>query len=229
MQNQLSVLDRITRKAHARAMREWQALTDQWTAVGKTFDDLYQQFVDEEFRMLEKALILKPRLDELLNKYNITQPKPEKLSGNYFWITLRPGVEHEHRFAEFKHIVLTKYLTRSCFLSHRYAWEQKGDTPETIGFGYHIHILASCPNYLMKTQLLKDTKSTFKKFCNGDVPEAFIQIEYVKTKEHFFNIRAYMMGYKTDTWKDPACELDKPWREKHGLDDLYGSLDLENP
>lgn len=227
--NQLTVLDRIARKAMKEALKDYNKLSSYPDLLqGRTFESFYNSEVDKEFRNLERGLQLKPRLDELLNKYGITTKKPEKLSENYFWITLRPGDEHRNRFTDFKHLVLTKYLTRNCFISYRYAWEQKGETPETMGHGYHIHILAHCPNYLMKTQLIKDTKSTFKKFCNGDVPDAFVQIEYIRTNDHFNNIRAYIMGYKTDSWKDEACAMDKPWREKYGLDDLYGTLDLDN-
>lgn len=225
--NQLTILDRIDRKAMTRALKDFVPLEEEYKRLGVTLDDLYERAVASEFNALERALKLKPKLDELLTKYNITTQKPAKLSKNLFWITLRPSDEHSHRFAEFKTIVTNNYLTRSCFNSYKYAWEQKGETPDTMGKGYHIHILAQCPNYLMKTQLIKDTKSTFKKFCNGDVPEAFIQVEYVRTYEHLNNIRAYMSGIKSDEWKEPACELDKPWRKKYNLDDLYGDLEFE--
>lgn len=227
--NKLTILDRIAKNAMKKALKSYMPLEEDWKALGKTIDDFYEEEVESEFRNLERGLKLLPKLDALLDKYGVQQKKPEKLSNNYFWITLRPGTEHQHRFTEFKHLILTKYLTRNCFSSYRYAWEQKGETPNDMGNGYHIHILALCPNYLMKTQLIKDTKSTFKKFCNGDVPDAFVQIEYIRTKEHFFNIRAYIMGIKSDTWKDPACAMDIPWREKLNLDSLYGTLDLENP
>lgn len=228
--NQLTVLDRIARRATTKALKNINgALSAEYEKLGITYENLYEQYLDEEFRLLEKGLQLKPRLDELLIKYNMANAKPENLSKNYLWITLRPADIHVDRFNDFKHIVLTQYLTRNMFINYKYAWEQKGETPDEIGKGYHIHILAHCPNYLKGTQLKKDTKSTFNKFCNGEVHDAFVDYKYVRTKDDFFSKRAYMMGYKSDDWKDPACAMDIPWRKKYNLDNLYGDLDLENP
>lgn len=226
--NQLTVLDRIARKAMKSALKQYAPLEQEYEKLGVTVDDLYNQAVEAEFRNLERGLQLKPKLDELLIKYNITTGKPEMLKDNFMFITLRPADVHRDRFNDFKHIVLTEYLPRKMFIEYKYAWEQKGETPDEMGHGYHIHILARCPNYLKGTQLKKDTKSTFNKFNNGEVHDAFVSYKYVKTKEYFYSIRAYMMGYKSDDWKDPACAMDKPWREKYGLDDLYGDLDLDN-
>lgn len=226
--NRLTILDRIHKHAEKATEKAWTAsYAEMATKMGLSREDIYNKYINEEFKKLESALKLNERLENLLTQYNITKGKEEKLEGNYFWITLRPGPEHLHRFNDFKHLVDTKYITRSCFLSFILSWEQKGETEETMGEGYHCHILALTPNWLKKTQLIKDTKSTFNKFLNGFVPEAFVQVEYVRTVEHFHNINAYLRGYKADGFKETASTLDIPWRKQLGLNNTYGDLEWE--
>ncbi len=226
--NKVANLVRMYRYARKQALKDLGPLIHDPDTDQTTITELLEKTTDTkmqiELNYLDNALKYANQFDEILERNGICKANPKLLKDNYFFITIRPGDEHKHRFSEFKHLITTKYLTRSMFTSYRYAYEQKGETTEDIGKGYHIHIIAHCPNYLKKTQLIKDTKSTFNKFCNGEVPDAFVQVDYVKTLDHYNNIHAYMSGYKADDWKDKACAMDKPWREKLGLEDSYGEL-----
>lgn len=213
--NKLQMLNAIHRRCDKRAR---QIATD--CDLKDKFDEIYTKLVNQEFQELEKACMLNEKLTHLLSKYNI-QKENNKLAENWLWITLRPPPEKEKEFNEFKYICEKDYLSRKMFLGGQYCYEQKGDTPESMGKGYHIHILAQCRVGLMKNQVIKDSKSTFRKWLKGEVYDAFVDVDYVRTESDFNRIEMYMSGAKTDDWKDVPCELDPIWRESLGLSSIY--------
>lgn len=208
----------IANAIHKRASKRTSDEEDAWTP--QQWKEIYERQVQSELYNLEQACKLVPRIEAILDKYNIRKTK-EKITGNWFWITLRPSDEHRNRFKDFRYICERDYIPRKMFLNGSYCWEQKGETIDDIGKGYHLHMLINCRTGLMKPQVIKDTKSTFKKFFNGDVPDAFVQVDYVRTEADYNRMDMYMDGAKTDDWKDPACAMDIPWRESLGLISRY--------
>lgn len=212
--NKLQLLNSIHRRA---------------TKYADGFDDcmdkqlLYDLAIKNEFIQLDKVMKLMPRLDELLAKNNICV-KSEKIDENLYWITLRPSTDHAERFAEFKIYVEKNYLSRAMFLSTTYVWEQKGENIETMGTGFHIHILASLTKHTDKYHLLRNTKSTFNKFLRGECPDAFVEIKKVDTLLYKNNLLYYISGMKKSTDevnKEPAVLIDIPFRAKYNLETFY--------
>jgi len=140
---------------------------------------------------------------------------------NWFSIALQPSRDFKDNFDEFRDIVQNKYIKRKMFLGARYCFEQKGENADDIGIGYHVHILASCRYGLAKTQIIKDTKSTFNKFLKGEFPAAFCEVEYIRTLGHFQNVFDYMSDIKIDKNKSPASIVDRLFRKQFNLDDIY--------
>lgn len=163
-------------------------------------------------------------LVDVLNKHGFPIKKNEmKLTGKWFFITLRPENKHEHRFIEFKPQV-EEYLKRSMFEEWLAVYEQKGENIETLGKGFHVHIVAKCADWATKKKMINDTKSTWKKWLGGDVPDAFVQIDKIETEQHRSQLLDnYMIGNKKDEWKKPAVLMDKAFRLMHKLDDSYKS------
>lgn len=225
MANLLQMGNRLAEKAMNKALKELNGpLAQEYEKLGVNLEFLYIKHLKAGLAIMERGAQVVPEIQAIMEKYNICTKKKERLDGNFFWITLRPADEHHERFGAFV-IETNKYLQRAMFKNKIWCWEQKGEKMEDLGKGYHIHILAECRSNLMKTQLIKDTKSTFKRFLNGNVPDAFVQAEYVRTKEHYNNITAYMQGYKNDKWKDSAVALDPVWRARNNLNDIYGDTE----
>lgn len=205
---------------HRRATRRVEKMIDDDVIDLKLEYDLA---IRVEFLELEKVMKLMPKLDELLQKHNIST-KLEKLDENLFWITLRPSDDHKHRFSEFMLFTKQKYLDRQMFLSKTWVWEQKGEDMDNLGKGYHIHILATLTKTTNKGHLLRNTKSTFSKFLGGDVPDAFVEIKKVDNQIYKNNLLHYISGVKVSTEevnKERAVEMDAHFRARYNLEDFY--------
>lgn len=214
----------MRKELEKRVAREIKANAD----CGTNYDEkeIYQHNKERLLAEIKNDCLLALEIRSILEETGMMSKQSTKISGNWMWITLRPADEHKHRFADFRNLVENTYLNRAMFLDKIWVWEQKGETPETIGKGYHVHILANMRKGLMKTQAIKDTKSTFNKWLNGEVPDAFVEIEYVRSEDHYNNICAYIQGYKKDDWKEPACILDPEWRTSKGLKNIYGDINI---
>lgn len=186
--------------------------------------ELYQIQFDKQVRELDQDLTQAFKtngLIDILSKHGFNMKRgTEKITGKWFFITLRPEKKHEHRFTDFKAEVM-EYLKRTMFVDWSMVFEQKGETQETIGEGYHCHILCKCADWATKKKMINDTKSTWKKWLNGDVPDAFVQIDKVETITDKDNKIRYMNGEKADEWKQKAVEMDTVFREHHHLEKLY--------
>lgn len=194
----------------------------QW--INERSRELYQVQFDKQVKELDQDLTQAFKADgliDVLNKHGFKMKKGnDKISGKWFFITLRPEKKHEHRFNDFKQEVM-EYLKRTMFIDWTMVFEQKGETEETLGEGYHCHILSRCADWATKQKMINDTKSTWKKWLNGDVPDAFVQIDKVETTTDHDNKIKYMSGDKADEWKQKAVEMDILFREKYHLEKLY--------
>lgn len=185
-------------------------------------DMFYNTKIDQEFKLLEKVMLLVPRLDALLEKHNICAPL-EKIDKNLYWITIRPSDEHRYRFLEFKKYCEEKYFNRQMFLSTTYVWEQKGENVDELGRGYHCHILAHLTSNVLKHHCIRNTKSTFNKFLNGECPDAFVEVKKVDSPVYLANLLHYMSGVKSDIDKAKAVEMDAIFRKKYHLEEFYSN------
>jgi len=220
--NRASLLYKFANKANREALKASSAWEDKPDLQMELYKGRFEAEMKAQLRMLDCALQYDNQLEDVLSKYGYGKKKKDDLGGNWLSITLRPGNEHSHRFTEFKTLCEEKYLNRAFFIERKWCWEQKGETPEEMGKGYHIHILAKVKRPSFKTELIRDTFRTFKKFLLGEQPDAFIKVKYVDSIEYFNNLLTYMDGIKSDIEKEASVAMDKPWRAKYGLNDWYG-------
>lgn len=140
--------------------------------------------------------------------------KAEKITKMYF-ITVRPN-ESKTTFKRFFELV-GQFVGRECFEHFTLAFEQKGLTPETLGSGYHVHILAKM-HQASKGQVLRDTISTFKR-CTS---ENCIQVDKVKTKIDADRIMGYIRDHLAQDGHKILTEAqDALWRQREGIEALY--------
>lgn len=194
--------------------------------INKRSGELYQSMFDKEVKNLDNDLTSAFKtngLVDVLTKHGFPIKKDsQKLTGKWFFITLRPATEHEHRFVEFKAMVF-KYLERTMFINWKLSFEQKGETTEEMGKGYHVHIIADCATWCTKKKMIKDTKRSWDKWLNGYVPDAFVQIDKMETTTDKLVKELYITGHKKEKHKEKAIAIDEQWRSKEGLRPTYSS------
>lgn len=78
---------------------------------------------------------------------------------NTFFITVRPD-EKKTTFQDF-YAKVASFTKRQCFLSYTLSFEQKGTSDDTLGQGFHVHIVARMKQR-SKGEVLRDTQNTFK-------------------------------------------------------------------
>lgn len=126
---------------------------------------------------------------------------------NTFMITIRPECK-KVSFEKFYDDVYD-YLERKMFCGkHIYAvrFEQKGTSDETLGHGFHVHIISET-NCRSKGEVLRNTISTFKNYCAANC----IQVDLCKNPEE--TKQKYLIDYESkDGHKIVTKEWDDKWR-----------------
>lgn len=132
---------------------------------------------------------------------------------NWYFITIRPDSKRI-TFHEFYKLV-DKFIKRKCFIEYSLSFEQKGLSIETLGTGFHVHIVANT-KHNSKGQCLRDTVSSFKS-CTADNC-----IEVKPTREPIKIIDKYLKEYESeDGHKEITKEWDKLWRQQLNLSEIY--------
>lgn len=129
---------------------------------------------------------------------------------NTFMITIRPECKkiNLHTFKK----DVDDYLKRKMFKHiHICSFEQKGTTLDSLGNGFHVHIIAetTCRS---KGEVLRNTLSTFERYTAGNC----IQVDVCKNPE---NVKQdYLIDYiSKDGHKEITKEWDSIWRDREGL------------
>lgn len=153
---------------------------------------------------------------ELMERFKNMIPKKD--SGHYM-ITIRPD-EKKIKFAIFKTLV-EKFVKKKMII-YTYSFEQKGTNPETIGSGFHVHIIGTIRQ--------RDKHTALTQACNffADCTNPnCIQIDYCKHPEA--TIQNYLIDYKSeDNHKEITKIGDNIWRNENNLQEIY-SNNLSSP
>lgn len=132
---------------------------------------------------------------------------------NYYFITIRPD-EKLIDFDSF-YTLVKKFINRACFIDYTLSFEQKGITDETLGVGFHCHIVANMTQRSRK-EALRDTQSTFKS-CTA--PNC---IDVKTTRNPKELVENYMIAYESDDGHKIVTKTwDEKWRESKGLQNTY--------
>jgi len=153
---------------------------------------------------------------ELMTRFKEMIPK--RTTGNYM-ITIRPD-EKKIQFRVFKTLV-EKYVRKKMII-YTYSFEQKGTDENTIGQGFHVHIIGTI-RQRDKTTCLAQTCNFF---ADCTAPNC-IQVDYCSHPEA--TIQNYLIDYKSDdSHKEVTKQGDEIWRREEQLQELY-SNNLSSP
>lgn len=173
--------------------------------MGQVFYDLSINTQRTEFRSILK---IAHQLHEDYTSILHTQTE------NWFFITARPNPECT--WINFYNAVY-KFTNRKCIQIYTLSFEQKGTSEETLGTGFHFHMVAKT-THRSKGECLRDTKSSFAKTC----AENAIQVNPTRNPNDI--IKKYLLEYESeDSHKACTKEWDALWRKKMDLDDLYSN------
>lgn len=161
---------------------------------------------EKTYRRAVKRMLMARAINEELG---LTAPKGDK----GYMITIRP----ENNKITLKHFYnrVAGFVDRACFITYSLSFEQKGITDETLGTGFHVHIIAEMKQR-SKGEVLRDTISTFKDCTAAHC----IQVDPCKNMDDTIN--NYLVEYKSkDNHKEETKHWDTIWRAKHDLLSLY--------
>lgn len=137
-------------------------------------------------------------------------------TNNWYMITIRPDTS-KCDFETFYEKV-RKFSQRSFFKEYTLSFEQKGTSDDTLGNGFHVHIVADT-THRSKGECLRDSKSTF----SGIAAENCIDVRTTKNPKDI--IQQYLVEYESsDDHKKPTMEWDHKWRQNNNLENLYTNV-----
>jgi len=142
----------------------------------------------------------------------------ETVKSDYVFVTVNPRPEVP--LTTFRKAV-EKSAKKSFIKKSLHVLEQRGETMDTAGKGFHLHMLVNKGDYRM-SHFRREFVSTFGKLCDTDNRKCF-KIDICK-KSDLKNRQNYMIGRKADESKWLKQDMDKVFREKYAIMDYYGEL-----
>lgn len=191
--------------------------------IGQEFDymDHANKLWDQQLDRIRNQLAPKyHELEAVLRTANIIKNKDlNSLNGKHCFITLRPepGAINLHRFI----FDVKKFADKDLFLSGEYVFEQKGYTEEEMGIGFHAHLLMSCKDYVQVKDIINAYK--FIKYnCViqiGDKKDK--KKKFLRTEKDLEFVKNYIRGFKHNEEKEKCVIIDKIWRKKIEIEEIY--------
>lgn len=159
--------------------------------------------------------------DEWYKKYNKIEKKIGMPKG-WFFITIRPN--KDVKFHEF-HRFINDLFRRKCWTDGYYVWEQKGDTKETIGNGFHIHAIVRGSvlregkvYYLNRILTVIKNNGLDDKIADNCVDIKPISDEgHLQILENYTNTKEFN---KDDPKKEASWNFDREFRQSKELPDV---------
>ena len=164
------------------------------------WDSYFNERINNEVRLIKYA--------EKLHSLS----KADKTNVKWFMVTVRPKYE-DVSFEVFKNDV-EFYVNELPFIDLEYCFEQKGESLDDIGKGFHVHIIFSTEkkNY-WQSHILRDIKRNkygFLKYTKANC----IQVDNIVCLQR---AQEYIRGSKNDVSKELSCSFDEEWRNSLGL------------
>lgn len=172
----------------------------------------YDFMADVERTRIIKAMDIGLEYFDMFKK-RMAQVKDE--NGRCYMITVRPDTS-KIKFCNFRELV-TQYLNKwsNKWIWWEYTFEQKGNSSNTIGNGFHMHLIicTASENYY-PSHLLRDCYSQFN-ICTA---KNCIQIDTIK---NLARAKEYIRGDKKDDDKLKCIAYDIMWRNQNNLENIY--------
>lgn len=177
----------------------------------KTYDSVLQR----EMKLFDDYIDIASHLHD---RFSCLKQGRDPAKKNWFMITIRPDC-NKVTFIMFKDKLLS-FLDRKCFLRGSYSFEQKGESDDSLGHGFHVHIIVECTQ-IGKSQVLRDVLSSWNEWIrNGYISSNCIQVD--KTINPDDLRKNYLIEYKSnDGHKEKTKNSDTRWRTLMGLEPIY--------
>lgn len=166
-------------------------------------------------RQMEVAYMLQQRMKDTKTRLGLD------VKSKYF-VTVRPDAS-KVTFDAFKDIAF-KFAGRKCMTAYELVFEQKGVTEDTLGVGFHVHMIVDT-TMRSKAELLRAACSTFG-FCTA---ANCVQVDTLRGDADVARVRSYIRDHESaDGHKEITRKWDALWRESLELRPLYESC-LSSP
>ena len=134
--------------------------------------------------------------------------KAEDRHNAFITINWKPGTTPENT-----HNIITNIITKKWIDEYAITWEQRGEDEDSLGTGYHNHILLINLEK-PKSQIHREIYSTVKNLVGNKfhVDVRMIPASWIDDKLE------YMKGNKWDPAKAKKAQMDKLFRSKYELD-----------
>lgn len=135
-----------------------------------------------------------------------------KYKDKFTWlITLNPFVDDFPKLQ----MIFEKILKKSYVSTCTYAFEQRGETAETIS-GFHVHGLFTFTKKKSKSKIIREFFSTSKSICKKES----IDVKKIIDEENYQKVLEYIKGNKSSE-KLLKARNDIIFRSKYGILPLY--------
>lgn len=144
--------------------------------------------------------------------------KQEEIKGKtkYIFLTINPNAQVD--FKEFMRVI-NKMMSKNWITNYLYVIEQRGETLDELGKGFHFHGIIEKPSNKAYQHMVRELSSSANRVCDT-------------SNFHFFNLKniseeekerkiVYITGSKADEAKHKKQELDIIFRKNNNLLSYY--------
>jgi len=153
-----------------------------------------------------------------MKEINEKKNKDDESKSDFVFITVNPSPDVP--LSDFRKAV-DKSVKKTFIKKSLHVIEQRGETMEELGKGFHTHILIDKGDF-RPSHLRREFARTFSKVCDTSNPHCF-NINYCKI-EDIPKRQNYILGSKKDVAKHKKQLMDKEFRKKFAIKEYYGEL-----
>lgn len=190
-------------------------------AYDASFEKYIQNIFDDaesaHYQYLNKVYdsISFPIMKDIVKCFLSPDSRKSKIFGQFYWITINP--KPDIKFEDFKSKV-ENFCNHKCVRKCKYTFEQRGRTIDEVGQGFHVHLIADKIPTIRPAEIKRSLKSTFKHMVGND--ERHIRVQLFPNSFLPDKIE-YLKGNKHDPMKGDMLAMDKIFREKNALENIY--------
>lgn len=183
----------------------------------QAFNEFLKQKIKGNLNIQFELDLISPYCTQIRKQRDeLREKQAARLGTLWLWLTISP--KKEIKLKEFLEKV-EKFAERKMFEDYLYVIEQRGQSEEELGKGFHAHLLLKRSMKYKQNKIISNSKNTFKKMTNVDNHDIFnyhwCPEEYLKDKKE------YILGTKTGCEKDKKQFFDVLFREKNNLNIYY--------
>lgn len=191
------------------------------TKLGVAYEESRKKALDNFDANVELGIALMLRFKEKAKSMGLIENNGTDAVTRTYMITIRPD-DKRIDFNHFRNVVQDYVNRRMIENIYAISFEQKGTSEDTLGNGFHVHIIAkvTCRS---KRELLLNTISTFKNWTASNC----IQVDLCKNPEEVK--QKYLIDYSSsDEHKIETKKWDSLWRERNNIAPIYESKNIGN-